>query len=562
DTGDADLDDALAQTLASGLAGSTHVDAIAGAELLAMAARVKLPPTDVEAIAARRASTTPSPFLTVHGRVHRDGGTYSVTIESGPFSASRSASGADALVPVTAELATTLLVALGDPPAATERRTLSTSAAAIHAWTAGVGHSMAGESKEALAAYRHAIELDPEFATARAALGLELYNGLDKEPAITQLERAIRNVDRFPERARLTLLGDYYGIVGRYSESILAYQQLLAKWPGDGRTELNLTATAIDANSWPLALEVARTVAKEHGEFEIARRNLVLAEVGNSRFDDAVRDGTAMLAEIHNPSSPGVTALASSYALLGRHAEAVATLAKLAAIDPDRQADAVADLAVFEGRLDDALAALKGHQLEIDSLLRASVALRRGDRPAAIAAANITVLNETMPSAYLGASTLVAAGETKDAAAKIRRWGVAPETEHQIYGQLLAGDVARAEQRWTDAIAAYKAAARLGDGWLIHDRLARAYLGAKQAFDAEQELVWCIDHRGAASLVGNPSLWLLPEVYLELARCKDARGADPKEIRAAYQAFADLAPAPQHDPWSDEVRARLAALPP
>ena len=69
------------------------------------------------------------------------------------------------------------------------------------------------------------------------------------------------------------------------------------------------------------------------------------------------------------------------------------------------------------------------------------------------------------------------------------------------------------------------------------------------------------DHRGQAAVVNNPSLELLPEVYLELARAKDAAGAPPADVRAAYQAVADLAPAAQHDPWTDEVRRRLAALP-
>ena len=78
------------------------------------------------------------------------------------------------------------------------------------------------------------------------------------------------------------MIGDYYGTVGRYSEAIMAYQQLLAKWPGDSRTQINLTATALDANSWPLALEAARDAAVKHGGFEVVRRNLVLAETATS----------------------------------------------------------------------------------------------------------------------------------------------------------------------------------------------------------------------------------------------------------------------------------------
>jgi hypothetical protein len=138
-----------------------------------------------------------------------------------------------------------------------------------------------------------------------------------------------------------------------------------------------------------------------------------------------------------------------------------------------------------------------------------------------------------------------------------------PEADRRTFGALLTGDIARAQHRLADALAAYQGAARiLGDSWLVHDRLARAQLALGNSADGERELAWCLEHRGQAALVLSPSLSLLPEVVLALARSKDQRHADRAEVRVAYQAAVELAPAAQHDPWTDEAARRLAALTP
>ena len=554
-TGNPALDDTLDATTAAIATTSLRLDAVAGMELLS-ASEGK--PPDIEAIAEAKNQSEPTPLALVHGSVRPDGTGYAVALEGtlygggGVFAGERHAATLDGLLPATVELARALVDKLTDAPA--EPIALSTSVVALHAYEQGQLQTVTAEPAVAIASFERALSLDPELSAARAALGLTLYNASRKAEAVEQLERAFRGADRIPERSRLTLLGDYYGVVGRYSESIFAYQQLLAKWPGDGRAQINLTSTAIDANSWPLALQVAREVVKEHPGFEIVRRNLVLAELGNTKLADVLRDGGALLAELPNPSAEAISALASAYELVGRRAEAAATAGKLAA---EVAPIAYADLAAYEGRVREAmallaprLAAATGNATE--HLMTAALALRVGDVPTARAEALAAQQEDTVPLAYVAASIAIATGETAGYAERAQAWIAAPEADRRMFGQLLLGDLA------TTAVArkaAYVAASRIGDSWLVHQRLARAAIASGDPVEAERELTWCLDHRGTAALVFAPSLFLLPEIYLELARSIDHRGGD---ARAAYQAVVDLAPAAHDDPWTNEARSRLA----
>jgi len=163
-------------------------------------------------------------------------------------------------------------------------------------------------------------------------------------------------------------------------------------------------------------------------------------------------------------------------------------------------------------------------------------------------------------SEYVAASTAVAAGDEVGAEAKVRAWFDKPLPEWRIFAKLLAGDLAMAHDRPRDAIASYKEAIMIGPEWITHEQLGLAYLAAGAWADAERELTWCLERRGEAAVFMVPSLALLPDVMLALARSRDRRHADPGEVRAAYQAVVDLAPAAQHDPITVEARARLVKL--
>ncbi len=560
-TSERELDDTLDLVVGSLLYHSTRIDPAAGTSFVALAAQLEGAPTSGDAIAAQLRANSPQPVRVIHGSIAAAGTGYVISLETEAFTASEPAASQADVVAATARVAARLLAAMGDP-AATELADHRPSLQALHAFAEGQQLAYGNEQAKAVEAYRRALAADPDFDEARASLGLTLYNLSERPAAVAELERAFAHADRMPERQRLTLLGDYYSALGNYADAITAYQQLLVRWPADGRTEVNITATAIDEGSWPLALDLARRAAKDHPNLGIVRGNLVLAELANGRFDEAVRDGVAMIAEIPRPPSFATVAVALAEALSDRGADARGSYDALETREPELADESRADLAIYEGRLDDgeallrkwvdpALARGKPDDASSEVVTLARLLLRRGDRPGAGRLAKLEVHDGSPRRAYIAASTAAAAGATDALAELVRTWGENPEPEWRTYSKLLAGDLA---QKPADAVAAYQEANRIGASWLTHARLGRGYLKAARPPEAERELQWCIDHRGEGAVFMTPTLSYLPEVLLDLARAK--------QDRAAYQAVIRIAPEAQHDPLTDEARAQIAKLAP
>jgi Protein kinase domain/Tetratricopeptide repeat len=576
-TGDPRLDDTLDLAVADVLARSTRIDPAAGLALVYAATQLGGQVTAVDGLATAMAARDGRPVLAVHGSVAREPAGYVLMLDAQPagrprYTGTTHAATLDDLVGAAAQLGAGLRGALGDAPAAGSiDHILTRSIDALHAYRQGQTASMTSHYDDAVARFRVALAADPELVEARAALGLALYNLAEHAAAVQELDRAVQHIDRMAERPRLMLLGDYHGTLGNYRESIAAYEQLLARWPGDPRAQINVTATAVDAGAWPLALELARRAVKDHPELPVNRANAVLAELGNTRLDEAVRDGAAMLAAVERPSGFAFAFTAMAHALVGRGGEARAIHDRLATLEPAFADQARADLALYEGRLDDAEALLRR---AVDPALArhapdtvasqlvalARLRLRRGDRAGAIQAATAAMGSNAVRLEYMAASLVLEAGGSPKIAAQIAAqidaWTHHAVADWRLYGKLLAGDLARAQHHAADAVAAYLEASQTGSLWLSHERLGRAYLAAGAAGDAVREYTWCVAHRGEASVFITPSMSYLPEAELGLARSLDLAHAPAV---AAYQVLLDHAPAAQHDPWTDEARRRLTA---
>jgi len=580
-TGDPRLDDTLDLIVADVLFRSTHLDPRAGVEL-------PIEGTTVDALAGKLGEAG-QPAIALHGAITRDGtrdgagdgAGYVVSLDARgsqrvTFAATEHAANSGDITGAAARLGARFLTALGDPPGSIDH-VLSPSLDALHEFIQGQRFAFAGEFDKAIAPYRRALAADPDFVDAHQSLGLVLYNRSELPAAIAELERAKQGADRLPDRKRLMLLGDYFGTVGNYTDAIMTYEQLLARWPGDARIEINITATAIDARSWEVALEQARRAAKDHPELVVVRGNLVIALLANGKFADAARDGATMLADLRQPLAAAVAAVAAAQALLGHGQDARATYDRLEALDQAALADeGRADLALYEGRLDDAEAALRKYvdpatppgktaEPSREFVTLARTRLRRGDRTGAARAARSAMGSGEVRLEYMAAAVAIEAGDPIGAEAKLSAWAQSPLSEWRLYAKLLAGDLARARHQPRDttaAITAYRDASLIGPSWMIHDRLGRAYLAAGAWADAERELAWCLEHRGEAAVFMTPSLSYLPEIMLARAQSLDGRHADPTERRAAYQAVLALAPDAQHDPITDEARRQIARLAP
>ena len=127
----------------------------------------------------------------------------------------------------------------------------------------------------------------------------------------------------------------------------------------------SLTAIELAAHRFPRALELARARGDRHA--------LVIAELGSELLSEAAHDGGALVAESSEPAAEDVRALVAAHALLGHRDQAVRALDRLG---EHARAQAATELAIYEGRLDDALATA-------DPLAREMILARRGGRTSA-----------------------------------------------------------------------------------------------------------------------------------------------------------------------------------
>ena len=578
-TDNAALDGTVDAAIAAALYPSTRIDSYAGTELRALSQELESAPGTLEEDAGRRlADRDGRDVVFVRGRVTTRGLGFDLTLEAKSvgsveplFRGTESARDLSDVIPAAVRAGVALRAALGDAPAKgeTDRVVLSPSVEAVHEWVVGHGLSAQGDYFGAVDHLKRALAKDPDFTEGHAALGIALDNLLLHAEAAREFEIVLRSADRLSERRRLTLLGDYYGSLGRYAESIAAYEQLLSKWPGDIGAEVSVAATAVEAASWPLAVELARRAVADHPRAVIARSNLVLAYMGNNSYAEAEHAGATMLTDFPNAPRYGFACLAMAQTLLGEPDRTVETFKRLAAVDPEFADETAADIALYQGRLDDARGLLQG---QIDQALArnnpgdartefaalAELRMRRHDKVGALAAATATLGGTSPRLNYLVGRVFVQAGRPEAAIALARAWTESTAADERMYTKLIDGDVLRERGRLRDAIAAYQEAGRIRDGWFVHERLGAAYLALGAWGDAERELSACVERRGEIAVFATPSLHHLPAAHYALARAKE--GGHRPDALATYQAFLALEPNAQNDPLADDARLRAAAL--
>jgi serine/threonine protein kinase/tetratricopeptide (TPR) repeat protein len=580
--GDARFPDALEATIAEPLYASPRFDPYTADQFVGLEADLHVPP-DPTGMGLARALVTRDGgrAMVVRGSIARAPSGFHLRVQAEDagtgqfvFDAERDAADADDALPKALGLGQALRAILGDPQSDTgsDRVTISGSLEAVHAWAAGTRFVRGGETALGVAALRRAVSTDPGFTLAHAGLSIALFDIGDTLGAEEEDRIALEQKDNLGDRRRLRLLADYYDNVGRYAESIAAFEQLLSAWPGDSPTETSMAATAIESEQWPLAMELSRRAVRDHPGMVVARQNLVLAELAGGALDDAVRDGEATLAAFPHPPVYTFAHLASAETLLGRRAAALATLDRLAQLDPDAASQGRADLALYEGRLTDAEALLEAQlraatahdaatfDLQFEYIALAEIHLRRGERSKAKAETDLCLGPGSAgngPEGYLVARLLVETGRDEAAASMTRGWedrGI----DLRMYAALVRGDALLAHGKRRDAIAAYRDAGRVMDQWTVHERLGQAYLAEGAWADASRELSLCVARRSEAAKIDTPSLRLVPPLYFALARAKE--GARDPGARAAYEAFLALEPEAQGDPLAVEAKRRLAAL--
>jgi tetratricopeptide (TPR) repeat protein len=480
------------------------------------------------------------------------------------------------IVPAVARAACALRVKLGDAPceAGTEERVgLSSSIEADHRFMVGRNALWAGKYDDSVNQFQKAIAIDPGFVMAHQQLAFTLMNLSRPEESRRFMKYALAHKDGLSEREALEVSATYHIAMDEYDQARDDYLNLLKGWPAESHFRSNLAICYVEMGQIEEALEEGRRIAEEHPQLLNARANVPSYLIVAGHLEEADRETKAVLASLSHLNALVYTDGIVSTLLLGKRDEALALLEPLKATSAPVALLTQADVAIFEGRLDDAVTTLKDGIAADEGRKRtpyaettwatlAEALARRGDMTQAREAAAHAAKSNDVVTLFRAARVLARGGQASEARALERLILANSGVRAPLFARIVEADALLAEHAPKEAVV--KAMGEPGRGagsWIARFDLGQAYFELGDFEDAERELAEAVASEGAGAVAffeDIPTLRYLPPARYLLARAKDA--LHRPDAKAAYEAFLAREPHAQRDPLAAEARKRLAAL--
>jgi eukaryotic-like serine/threonine-protein kinase len=164
----------------------------------------------------------------------------------------------------------------------------TSSLEALKAFTLGDATFNKGDEFGSVPFYKHAVELDPNFALAYARLGT-VYSNLGQQELTRQYQqKAFDLKDRASERERLYISAHYYmESSGQIEKGIQAYELYKQTYPQDMIPWNNLAVLYNGLGQFDKALEDAREAMRLSPDVANVYSQAALAYVGLNRLDEA-----------------------------------------------------------------------------------------------------------------------------------------------------------------------------------------------------------------------------------------------------------------------------------
>lgn len=299
----------------------------------------------------------------------------------------------------------------------------------------------------------------------------------------------------------------------------------------------------------------------------------------------ALADGDIEMAEkqaqIAIDKSPGYekayVVLALSKFMKGESQEAIKIYNKLNTISKAGESFAslaLADIALFEGRLSDAINILEKriaqdtkegitHYLGNKwALLAYARLLSRKKVPALEAADRAVAASKGIGTRFYAAQVYIEAGKEDKALSIATELSNQLVSEPRPYAKMIEGEISKKKGKIREAIEFFNQAQEILDTWLGRFSLGKAYFEIKAFPDAHKELDSCLKRQGeTASVFFNdvPSIHYLPLIYYYLGRAQEGLGSSA--AKESYQKFLEIkANSDEGDPLVEDCIRRLALL--
>ena len=214
------------------------------------------------------------------------------------------AEGKEQVLRTLGEAATRLREKLGESLSSIQKfdapleQATTSSLAALKAFSVGFEQNVKGKYLEAISSLRHAIELDPNFASAyrtlSAAYGNNKQPGLEAEAA----QKAFELRERVSEREKLRIASSYYlSVTGEVNKAIEMLELCKQAYPRDAPTRVSLGSRYNTLGQYEKVIEESREGVRLNPNSSNAYGLQAIAYLRLGRFEEAKAIGEQALAQ-------------------------------------------------------------------------------------------------------------------------------------------------------------------------------------------------------------------------------------------------------------------------
>jgi len=453
----------------------------------------------------------------------------------------------------------------------------TTSLEAMKAYADAQRLDAQGKEEEAITAYLRAIDHDPNFGRAYSGLAVAYYAQGEWQLADKYFKEAMNRIEQMTDREKHRTRGAYYLFKNNFKRAIEEYTALLKHFPKDVAGHTNLALAYFFGYKMPEAFqEGLRAIEVEPDNLD-HRYNQSWYALASGDLERAKLEARKTL-EIEPSYEKAFVVLALAEIAQGRREEAVKLYEHVGALGTQGAslaATGLADLSLYEGRLEEAIGILKkGIASDIEnkstyraadkSIMLAQAYLAQGKSGFAIGAADQAIsLNNREEILFAAGRIYVEAGLDDKARNLAGELGKKVQDVHLAYGKLLGGYLSLKRGDTANALKLFDEAQGLVDTWLGRFALGRAYLEAGAFTEAYAEFEKCEKREGEAmSIFLNdlPTFHYLDSFNYYIGRALEGQGKSAA-AKESYQKFLEIkSKADEGQALVADARSRLKNL--
>ena len=426
---------------------------------------------------------------------------------------------------------------------------------------------------------KRAVELDPKFPLAYAALGISYGNLRQPSAALEYATKAYELRDRVTERERLRIASDYFAATGELDKEAQTYELWIANYPRDFTPHLDLGTNFSFMGQYDKGLAESQQAEQLNPDAIVSYQNLSAVYFCLNRLDDA--KATIDQATAHKLDGGALRQGIYELAFLRGDTALMEQQVAWAAGKPgdeDPLLSIQSDTEAYYGRMTKARdfsrravdSALRSDSKETAALWQVNAALREAELGnAAVAKQGVSAALAILPGRdvkAISALTLARAGDTSRAKVLVKELekSYPSNTLLKLYWlptingmiDVSEGKASQAKLDLEPALPYETGQAGMGINYLYPAYVrGQGYLAARNGAAAAAEFQKLLDGRG---IVGNFVTGAL--AHLQIGRAY-AMAGDRMKAKTAYQDFFQLWKDADPDiPILEEARAEFAKL--